>query len=193
MVLKTDLKKPLFVTFLIEIGVGIAALFYSLFGIKRKEKNTSSLPSDIKTEFITDVDVVTDSPLESEFQLNKPVALLESYNSEIKSMITSNEFSGKYMPSMIVFTSNDDEYQMKPSIVIQFQENTLPALNMTLADFMDSGHSLTREIQNIVGTRKVRVGSHSALQWYRAELTNIFGIPIDAKVEYTQFQKNCSF
>ncbi len=186
--LEVSFKKPLFITFIIEIGITITALFYSLFGLKKSP--TQVLPKKIDTEIIRDVDVVNDSPLKTEIQLNSPVELLESYNHEIQSMLASEEFSKEFYPSMLLFTSLATDYkETTPTIVIQLLADPLPQLNMTLADYLDSAHAQTADMQNIIGKRQVRVGTTIGTQWYRAKLTNLFGKDVDLDIVYTQFQK----
>ena len=186
-----NFKTPLLATFIIETGVGIITLFYSLFGLKKGGTTQNAAPKpNVETEIQRNVDVVEDSPLGAEIELNKPVDLLGSYNGEINEQLSSKFFVDNYDPVMMVFRSSDGDYkEFNPNVVLQMEKNSLLELNMTLSDFMDSGYSLTSEMQHIVGKRQVRVGTNIATQWYRARLTNIMGIQVDTEIMMTQFQK----
>lgn len=186
--LEVGYKSSLVATFIIETGAGIITLFYSIFSLKRPDKKNVIPP--FSSEIQKDVEVVDDSPLGSKIQLNKPTDILGSYNGEIKSVLISKNFSEQYNPAMMLFLSSDTDYMnFRPTVVLQLVENPLIQLNMTLADYMDSAYAMTKEMQDIVGKRQVRVGNNIATQWYRAKLTNIMGIKVDVDIVYTQFQK----
>ncbi|MDO5969934.1 hypothetical protein Q4Q35_08940 [Flavivirga aquimarina] len=186
--LASNFKTPLFATFIVETGVGIIMLFYSLFKLKKEPKD-KPFPK-IDSEIVSNLEVVNDSPLGTEISLNKPVNLLESYKSEINSLLTSNKFLKQFNPAMMVFTSKDESYnEFRPTVVLQLDKNPLIDLNMTLSDYMDSTFSLTKDMQNIVGKRQVRVGTNIATQWYKINMKNVMGIKIDTDYIFTQFQK----
>lgn len=186
--LAEDYKTSLFTTFLIETGVGIITLFYSLFGLNRGNKKESI--HQVNSEIVDNVEVVDDSPLGTNIELNKPVDLLGSYNGEIKSILSSKSFLENYSPNMMVFASTDDEYlEFRPNVVFHLESNPLISLNITLADYMDSSYSITKEMQSMVGKRHVRIGNSIATQWYKANLSNVMGIKINSETTYTQFQK----
>ncbi|MCK9208024.1 MAG: hypothetical protein M0P66_13005 [Salinivirgaceae bacterium] len=186
--LSSEFKKPLFTTFIIETGIGIVTLFYSLFGLRRSA-NSSSLPK-IESEIVNNVNVVNDTPIGADIYLNNDIDLLNSYNKSIKSRLTSEGFSTHFEPSMFVFASPDSDYKdFRPTIVIQIEKNQLNQLNMTLSDFMDSGYALTQEMNSIVGKRHVRIGNTTALQWFRCNLNKVMGLNLDSDVEFTQYQK----
>ncbi len=186
--LATDYKTPLFTTFIIETGVGIITLFYSLFGLSRNE--TKETTPQVNSEIINNVSVVDDSPLDTEIQLNKPVDLLGSYKGQINSILSSESFSEQYNPAMMMFTSTDEDYtEFRPSVVLQLLKNPLISLNTTLADYMDSSYTLTKEMQDIIGKRKIRIGTNIAIQWFRVKFSNILGIKVDSDTVCTQFQK----
>ncbi len=187
--LSEEFHKPLFTTFIIETGIGIITLFFSLFGL-RKRSYSKVKGSSIETELINDVDIVKDSPLGTDIPLNIQVDLLGSYNGEINSLISSTDFLKQFNPSMMVFASSDNDYtEFRPNVVIQLENNPLINLNMTLSDYMDSAYSLTQEMQNIVGKRQVRIGSNMATQWFRINLSNLLGNEVKTDITYTQFQK----
>ncbi|MGE0569409.1 MAG: hypothetical protein AB7O73_15825 [Bacteroidia bacterium] len=151
---------------------------------------TENKQSTIETNAKRHIDVVTDSPLNAPIKLNEQIDLLSLINDKSRPMIYSKTFTEKFSPSMLIFVSKDNTYsKFKPTVVIQIEANPLEALNMTLADYMESSYTITKEIQTMIGERQVRTGSTAATQWYRCKLTNVFGMQVETDIEYIQFQK----
>jgi len=188
--LTEEYKRTLFTTFIIETGVGVVALFYALFGLKRAGDTTVQKPAKIESEVISDVSIVTDLPYNGVIDLNKSTNLLESYNDNLRSLLNQSSFLSHFKPSMFVFVSPDPAYTTyRPSLVIQIEKNSLTELNLTLADYMDSVFAETQKLQTIVGKRYIRIGTNSATQWYQGNASRIMGMETNLELTYQQFQK----
>jgi len=179
-------KSILVTTFIIETGVGVITLFYSLFGLNKSSKHNTP---EIETDSKRNIEIVTDSPLGKEISLNQSVDLLTSFDENLRIIVTNIKFCERFKPCMLVLASNDEEYEFRPNIVFQVEKNPLVELNITLADYMESGYSIIKDTQEIIGQRHVRSGSLIATQWYRVKMTNFLGLKVDSDVTYVQFQK----
>lgn len=185
-------KNTLFTTFIIETGVGVIALFYALFGLKKAgEKETPEVHvQTVESDEKSNVKLVEDLPYKGVLDLNKHITLPEMYADNFRSLLDKQNFAARFKPNMYVFVSPDTAYQyFRPNVVIQTAPNQLTQLNITLADYMDSVFSETQKLQSIVGKRYIRIGANTATQWYEASASRIMGLETEMNTTFQQIQK----
>jgi hypothetical protein len=191
-------EDKLVLAFVIEVGVAVAALFYSLFGIKKSgESNAEAqLPDQASIAHLEEnVSIVTsnDAPIDKGVTINldKPVSLdlTDSLGSYIAGSVSVKDFHQLFVPSMMQYVAKVNFGELRPNIVLQFDQNPLPHLNMTLADYVKSNVDALRGILTLKGERQIRASFDAAVQWFSYDIAFPTEVDPDHSIAVQAFQK----
>ncbi len=191
-------EDKLVMAFVIEVGVAVAALFYSLFGLKKPESASTpdKVPDQAKEAHLEEnVNIITsnDAPLDKniEIHLDKPVSLdlTESLGSYIAGSASVKDFHKHFAPAMLQYVARVDFGEFRPNVVIQFDQNPLPHLNMTLADYVKSSVEMMKGFMGLKGERQIRASFDAAVQWYSYDIPYPLPDDPDHTIALQAFQK----
>jgi hypothetical protein len=170
-----DDKGKLVTAFLLEVGLAVGALFYSLFKLKPPAGSTIAenlLPAEVQEN----VGIITseDAPFEEDItiDLSQPTQLdtanpLASFKI---GGILSQDFQKNFTPAMITYIARVEFGEFRPNVILTFEPNPLFHLNMTLADYVTENTKTISGILALKDARQVRSSFNAALQWYSYEM-----------------------
>jgi hypothetical protein len=183
-------EDKLVLAFVIEVGVAVAALFYSLFGLKKTGEAGAAqqIPDQASEAHLEEnVSLITsnDAPIDKGVTINldKPVSLdlTDSLGSYIAGSASVKDFHKLFVPSMMQYVAKVEFGELRPNIVLQFDLNPLPHLNMTLADYVKSNVEVLRGILSLKGERQIRASFDAAVQWFSYDIA----LPTENDPEHT--------
>jgi hypothetical protein len=175
-----EFKKPLFYSVIIAVVSGIVSLFYFVFGMKQGVEGG-------RVNTVTGLDIDEDNPFEAPVTLNGEVQIEESVIANFLSKkILGNQLKEKLIPKQMMLIYESAESSNQGNVVFIVQDNPLPKLNMTLAEYMEFSHDMINSILP-TNAREVRIGQNNniAIQWYNA----ILHLPDKTTREVQQVQK----
>lgn len=107
-----------------------------------------------------------------EIALDKPVELdaTDPLGSYALDGAHAADFHEQFRPTMMQYVARVEFGELRPNVVLQMDQNPLPHLNMTLADFVKANGEVFKGVFGLKGTRQIRAGYDTALQWYSYEM-----------------------